>query len=100
MAIVHFCSLCILLDFSIVLYIRSLSEVYSKRFDSGMNEVRTPGVQAGFQMALLGSTLVISIGGGLIAGEPFTCVFCDAYTFVFLFHPSFVHICFVLLYSL
>lgn len=48
--------------------VTSLSEVYSKRFDSGMNEVRTPGVQAGFQMALLGSTLVISIGGGLIAG--------------------------------
>ena len=45
-----------------------LSKVFGGRYDTNMIEVRTAGTQAGFQLALLISTLVFAIGGGLIAG--------------------------------
>ena len=45
-----------------------LSKVFGGRYDTNMIEVRTAGGQAGFQLALLISTLAFAIGGGLLAG--------------------------------
>ena len=52
----------------VLFHVCRLSKVFGGRYDTNMIEVRTAGGQAGFQLALLISTLAFAIGGGLLAG--------------------------------
>ena len=66
-----------------------LSAVFGMRFEGDV-EIRTSGIQAAFQVALLASTLVIAILGGLLAGEILveTRIYVSFPQFLTVYHPN------------